>query len=59
MNENINWEERRYQIAKDVVASMLSNPNVVMIDANKDSLIRLAVNYADKLIDKLKQNKTE
>ena len=50
----INWEQRRYEIAKDIVANSFSTPmgNVSMV-----SYIHDCVQVADLLIEELKRNK--
>ena len=48
----INWEQRRYEIAKDIVANSFSTPmeNVSMV-----SYIHNCVQVADMLIEELKR----
>lgn len=46
----IDWEQRRYEIAKDVAASLAQRPNSMY-----DNVVNSAVKIADKLIEKLKQ----
>lgn len=52
MGENIDWEQRRYEIAKDIVANSFSTPmgNVSMV-----SYIHDCVQVADLLIAELKK----
>lgn len=52
MGENIDWEQRRYEIAKDIVANSFSTPmgNVSMV-----SYIHDCVQVADLLIEELKK----
>lgn len=57
MGADINWEQRRYEIAKDVMNGLLSaqtwvNPEFKTIEAAK-----LAVVFADELIEKLKKKR--
>ena len=47
----IDWEQRRYEIAKDVMAAIYTRPNVNGTLLN----ISLIVNAADALIDELKK----
>lgn len=51
MNENIDWEQRRYEIAKDITAAIYTRPNV------KGTLLNynLIVAAADGLIRELKK----
>lgn len=51
-NKSIDWEQRRYEIAKDIVCANnidLGNPELDF---------RLAIKYADKLIKQLKSNQS-
>lgn len=50
------WEQRRYEIARDVLAGIISDPNVILggIEQAKDFSIS-AVRYADALIAELKK----
>ena len=49
---DINWEQRRYEIAKDALAALLSNRKIGGVYA---SYSKVAVDYADVLIEKLKK----
>lgn len=46
----IDWEQRRYEIAKDVLAALLIN--LTRVDT---SYSKVAVDYADALIEELKK----
>lgn len=46
----IDWEQRRYEIAKDALAALLINPTRVYTSYSK-----VAVDYADALIEELKK----
>jgi len=48
----IDWEQRRYEIAKDALAALLSNPTIGGVYA---SYSKVAVDYADALIKELKK----
>ena len=52
--KDIDWEQRRYEIAKDMMAAFLSNScsNVYMGNPNEQA--KEAVMYADALIAELK-----
>lgn len=54
MGENIDWEQRRYEIAKEVLASSFSTP---MEGTSILSYIRSCVQIADILIEELKGGK--
>ena len=51
-SKEINWEQRRYEIAKDALAALLSNPTIGGVYA---SYSKVAVDYADALIEELKK----
>lgn len=46
----VDWEQRRYEIAKDVAASLVQRPNSMY-----DSIVNSAIKIADKLIERLKE----
>lgn len=46
----IDWEQRRYEIAKDVAAGLVSRPIPTY-----DSVVNFAIETADKLIERLKE----
>lgn len=48
----IDWEQRRYEIAKEVLASSFSTP---MDGVSIQSYVRSCVNVADMLIEELKK----
>ena len=49
--ETIDWEQRRYEIAKDAMYAMLSGKSYY---PKEQDVAKLAVTYADALIYKLK-----
>lgn len=56
----INWEQRRYEIAKDILNAILQlpSPTVAAHDCNMSVMVynaRLSVKYADVLIEELKK----
>lgn len=51
-SKGIDWEQRRYEIAKDALAALLSNPTIGGVYA---SYSKVAVDYADALIEELKK----
>ena len=57
--DNIDWEQRRYEIAKEAVNGLLAAPVVEDIDPNPpmDDIARNAVKIADYLIEELKKEK--
>lgn len=53
---NIDWEQRRYEIAKEAMAALLAAPNVNALkpDPSYRDLARFSVRLADALIEELK-----
>ena len=49
--KEIDWEQRRYNIAKDVLMAFISNPQIVLTTSDVKTIIR----YADALIKELKK----
>lgn len=48
--KEINWEQRRYEIAKAALVSLISDPNIADCEIPSE-----AVRYADALIKELKK----
>ena len=59
--DGIDWEERRYEIAKEAVNGLLAAPVVEGIYPNPpmDNIARNAVKIADYLIEELKKENNE
>ena len=55
LTKEIDWEERRYCIAKDIMAAFLSNSNVAVHGDSAEEHASDAVLYADALIAELKK----
>ena len=51
-SKEIDWEQRRYDIAEDALAALLSNRKIGGVYA---SYSKVAVDYADVLIEELKK----
>lgn len=51
-SKEIDWEQRRYEIAKNALTALLSNRKIGGVYA---SYSKISVNYADALIDELKK----
>ena len=51
----IDWEQRRYEIAKDMMAVFLSNYSDNIHSGNPDEQAKYAVGFADALIAELKK----
>ena len=50
--QEIDWEQRRYEIAKDILSTMFFHPKPAI---NRQEDINFAVKAADMLINKLKE----
>ena len=60
MYKEIDWEQRRYEIAKDVLNAILqlSSPTMEANDTNMTVMaynVRFSVKYSDALIEELKK----
>lgn len=53
--KDIDWEQRRYEIAKEMIAAFLSNSCSNVYVGNPDEQAKCAVMYADALIAELKK----
>lgn len=54
-SKEIDWEQRRYEIAKDILAACFSIPNRLMRQGTPQSYSAEAVKVADALIEALKK----
>ena len=54
-SENIDWEQRRYELAKDIIKAVVADD----CGGNSDAIAKYAVNCADALIKRLKEVKNE
>lgn len=52
----IDWEQRRYEISKDVLSAFLSNSNEMIFEGNPEDHAKDAVIFADALIKKLREH---
>lgn len=50
-SENIDWEQRRYELAKDIIKIVIADDH----GGNSDAIAKYAVNCADALIKRLKE----
>lgn len=61
IDEEINWEQRRYEIAKDVFCHHMLDSQVPTTEANGGwqlaAKVQIAVELADRLIEELKKKK--
>lgn len=53
----IDWDQRRYEVAKDILAACYSNPNRLLRQGTPQSYSEAAVKVADALIEELKKEK--
>ena len=51
----IDWEQRRYELAKDIIKAVVADDR----GGNSDAIAKYAVNCADALIKRLKKNNYE
>jgi hypothetical protein len=51
-SENIDWEQRRYELAKDIIKVVIANENGI----NSEAVAKYSLNCADALIKRLKEN---
>lgn len=58
--KTVDWEQRRYEIAKAAMVGQLASPVVEGIDPNPSmaAVCKWSVMFADVLIDELKKSKT-
>lgn len=62
-DKEINWEQRRYELAKDAMSALISNPAIFQLNPqvgvlswrSEKPLAEVAVEIADTVIEKLKQ----
>ena len=54
-SETIDWEQRRYELAKDIIKAVVADDCGV----NSDAIAKYAVNCADALIKRLKEVNNE
>lgn len=54
-SENIDWEQRRYELAKDIIKAVIADD----CGGNSDAIAKYAVNCADALIKRLKEVNNE
>lgn len=52
---DIDWEARRYEIAKEVTAALAANPYEQIVRASEEELSKWGVEIADALIEELKK----
>lgn len=50
-SETIDWEQRRYELAKDIIKAVIADDR----GGNSDAIAKYTVNCADALIKRLKE----
>ena len=60
---NIDWEQRRYEIAKEMLHDCVEYyddlNSIINVDVRVESSTELAIKYADALIEKLKRKEVQ
>ena len=59
VNDGIDWEQRRYEIARDVLASYTTRYNRDLVEWNPRERAKASLEQADALIELLKTKKGE
>ena len=59
VNDGIDWEQRRYEIARDVLASYTTRYNRDLVEWNPRERAKAALEQADALVELLKTKKGE
>lgn len=57
--KEIDWEQRRYEIAKELMKGFASNPHNQCVDASTETLAQWSVGGADALINELKKGNSD
>lgn len=57
--KEIDWEQRRYEIAKELMRSFATNPHNMLVDAKIGTLAEWSVSGADALIAELRKGGAE
>ena len=53
-SDNIDWEQRRYELAKAAMQGFCSNPHEQIMSADSNIVAEWSIGFADSLIEKLK-----
>ena len=54
-NDLVDWEQRKYEIAKDVLCAIKFHEDVGLYGGDKEEMSKYAVDLADALIEELKK----
>lgn len=52
--KKIDWEQRRYELAKAAMQGFCSNPHQQIMDADSNMVAEWSIGFADAMIKKLK-----
>lgn len=55
LSETVDWEQRRYELAKDIIKAVVADD----CGGNSDAIAKYAANCADALIKRLKEVNNE
>lgn len=55
LTKDIDWEERRYELAQSIISARLSNPDRFSFNECPEEMARKTIRYADALIAELKK----
>lgn len=53
-SDNIDWEQRRYELVKAAMQGFCSNPHEQIMSADSNMVAEWSIGFADSLIKKLK-----
>lgn len=53
-SDNIDWEQRRYELVKAAMQGFCSNPHQQIMEADSNMVAEWSIGFADSLIKKLK-----
>lgn len=56
LGSSVDWEQRRYELAKAAMQGFCSNPHQQIMDADSNMVAEWSIGFADSLIKKLKGN---
>lgn len=54
LGSSVDWEQRRYELAKAAMQGFCSNPHQQIMDADSNMVAEWSIGFADSLIKKLK-----
>jgi hypothetical protein len=54
LGSSVDWEQRRYELAKSAMQGFCSNPHEQIMSASSNMIVEWSLGFADALIRKLK-----